>query len=110
MQRHSKLGFSLLVFSVLFALNATPTLARDISNEQRAASEARERYNAAVSNEASLSKQVAEQEKRVATEQARLKELQDKQAQNKGLIDSAKTDLDAKVQTLESVWEQRNKN
>ena len=110
MQSHSTFGFSWLVFSVLLTLNATPTLARDISNEQRAASEARERYNAAVSNEASLSKQVTEQEKRVATEQARLKELQDKQLQNKALIESAKIDLDAKVQTLESVWEERNKN
>ncbi|HOY71209.1 MAG TPA: hypothetical protein PL131_10665 [Methylotenera sp.] len=110
MQRYSPFSFSWLIFSVLFTLSATPTLARDISNEQRAASEARERYNAAVSNDASLSKQVAEQEKRVATEQARLKDLQDKQAQNKALVDSAKTDLDAKVQTLESVWEQRNKN
>lgn len=108
--RCSKYGFALIVLSMLFSISATSAMARDIGNEQRAASEARERYNLAVSNDASLSKQVAEQEKRVATEQAHLKELQDKQAQNKALIESAKTDLDAKVQTLESVWEDRNKN
>ncbi len=109
MQRHSTFGFSWLVFSVLLTLNATLTLARDISNEQRAASEARDTYNNAVAHEADLGKQIADQEKRVATEQARLKDLQDKQAANKSAVDNAKVDLEAKVQALEKAWPERNK-
>lgn len=93
----------------LFAL-ANPALARDISNEQRAASEARDRYNQTLADEASLTKQIADQEKRVATEQARLQDLQAKQVENKAAVENAKKDLDAKSEVLEKVWEERNKN
>lgn len=110
MQRFSISKILVFAFSVLLATSFTPSFARDISKEQRAASDARERYNAAVSDDATLSKQVADQEKRVATEQARLQELQEKQAQQKSTVENAKADLDAKVQILESVWEERNKN
>ncbi|MGB4812302.1 MAG: hypothetical protein WBP13_07470 [Methylophilaceae bacterium] len=107
MQHHSKV--KLVLFSLLLVTFALPSLARDISNEQRAASEARDRYNDATSNEAKLSKQVAEQEKRIAEDQSRLKELQDKLATNKSEAENAKADMDAKVEALERAWPDRNK-
>ncbi len=70
--------------------------ARDISAEQRAASNARDHYNETKSNDAALTKQIADQEQRVAAEQARLTELQNKQSANKAAYESAKADLDAK--------------
>ncbi len=85
-------------------------VARDISNEQRAASQARDRYNNAVANDKNLALQIAEQEKRVANEQARLNELRNKQTESKALLESTQLELDEKVKTLENAWGERNKN
>lgn len=98
-----------LSLGILIMTFSSTTVARDISNEQRAASEARDTYNNAITNERGLSQQIAEQKKRVATEQARLNDLQDKQAANKSAIESAKVDLEVKVQALEKAWPERNK-
>lgn len=98
----------LLLFSL--AVASTIVLARDISKEQRAASDARDVYNGAKSTDATLTQQIIEQEKRVASEQAHLKELQDKQMANKAALENAQIDLDAKVMTLEKVWNERNKH
>lgn len=106
MRQQLKWPYVLVLFSLIFS---TTTLARDISNEQRAASKARDTYNNAVAHEADLGKQIADQEKRVATEQARLKDLQDKQAANISAIENARVDLEAKVQALEKAWPERNK-
>jgi len=83
--------------------------ARDISNEQRAASDARDVYNQAKSVDNSLTQQIADQEKRVTAEQTRLDELKNKQLANKAALKNAEVDLNAKVMTLEKVWDERNK-
>lgn len=96
--------------SLCFCLTSGAVLARDISNEQRAASAARDRYNQAKSNNTRLAEQVSAQEKRVADEQARLKTLLDNQANAKNELQSAEADLETKVNALEKVWDERNKN
>ena len=96
--------------SLCLFLAASAVFARDISNEQRAASEARERYNQAKSNNAKLAEQVSAQEKRVTDEQARLKTLQENQAKANTELQSAEADLETKVNALEKVWDERNKN
>jgi len=93
--------------SLTFAVNMA--FARDISNEQRAASDARDVYNQAKSVDNSLTQQIADQEKRVTAEQTRLDELKNKQLANKAALKNAEVDLNAKVITLEKVWDERNK-
>ncbi len=95
--------------SLCLFLAASAVFARDISNEQRAAAEARDRYNQAKSNNAKLAEQVSTQEKRVTDEQARLKTLQENQAKANTELQSAEADLEAKVNALEKVWDERNK-
>lgn len=99
-----------LVMLIGLMMASNETLARDISHEQRAASDARDAYNRAKSTDDALTQQIAEQEKRVASEQAHLKALQDKQMANKATLENAQIDLDAKVMTLEKVWNERNKH
>ena len=99
---------TLMLISLLLASNAA--VARDISYEQRAASNAREVYNQAKSTDNALSLQITEQEKRVAAEQVRLRALQDQQMTNKAALENAQIDLDAKVIALENAWNERNKH
>jgi Flp pilus assembly protein TadB len=98
---------ALVLASLTFAVNMA--FARDISNEQRAASDARDVYNQAKSVDNSLTQQIADQEKRVTAEQTRLDELKNKQLANKAALKNAEVDLNAKVMTLEKVWDERNK-
>jgi hypothetical protein len=89
-----------------FAINS---YARDISNEQRNASKAREVYNQEKWNYETLSAQIKAQEKRIAEEQERLEELKLKQSKAKSNADASKSDLDAKSQILDQAWSERNK-
>ena len=97
-----------MLISLLLASNAA--VSRDISHEQRAASNAREVYNQAKSTDNALTLQITEQEKRVAAEQVRLRALQDQQMTNKAALENAQIDLDAKVIALENAWNERNKH
>ena len=98
--------FLLIVLSAVISSNV---LARDIGVEQRAASAARDEYNQAKSDVADNAQKIGAQEKRVADEQARLKELQDNQNATNARLEKAKSDLDAKEKALEQVWPERNK-
>ena len=98
--------FLFIGLSVAVSGNA---LARDIGVEQRAASTARDEYNQAKSDAADNVQKISAQEKRVADEQARLKQLQDNQTATNTRLEKAKTDLDAKEKALEQVWGERNK-
>ena len=98
--------FLFIGLSVAVSSNA---LARDIGVEQRAASTARDEYNQAKSDAADNVQKISAQEKRVADEQARLKQLQDNQTATNTRLEKAKTDLDAKEKALEQVWDERNK-
>ena len=98
--------FLFIGLSIAVSSNA---LARDIGVEQRAASTARDEYNQAKSDVADNVQKISAQEKRVADEQARLKQLQDNQTATNTRLEKAKTDLDAKEKALEQVWGERNK-
>ena len=98
--------FLLIGLSVAISSNA---LARDIGVEQRAASAARDEYNQAKSDAADNLQKISTQEKRVADEQARLKQLQDNQTATNARLEKAKADLEAKEKVLEQAWLERNK-
>ncbi len=98
--------FLLLGLSMTISSTA---LARDIGVEQRAASVARDEYNQAKSDAADNVQKISAQEKRVADEQTRLKQLQDNQTATNARLEKAKADLDAKEKALEQVWPERNK-
>ena len=93
--------FLFICLSIVASHNA---LARDIGVEQRAASAARDEYNQAKSDAADNTQSISAQEKRVADEQARLKQLQDNQAGGNTRLEKAKADLEAKEKMLEKAW------
>ena len=101
------MSFLLMAFSLL-SMPST-VLARDIGSEQRATSAARDEYNQAKTDAVSNSQRISAQEKRVADEQARLKQLQDNQAAANTRLEKAKADLEAKEKLLEQAWAERNK-
>jgi dsDNA-specific endonuclease/ATPase MutS2 len=98
--------FLLIGLSIAASSNA---LARDIGVEQRATAAARDEYNQAKTDAADNAQKISAQEKRVADEQARLKQMQDNQAAANTRLEKAKADLEAKEKMLEKAWEERNK-
>ena len=108
----SQQSFKQFIPFLLIALSvatSSTALARDIGVEQRAASAARDEYNQAKSDAADNVQKISAQEKRVADEQARLKQLQDNQTAANARLDKAKADLEAKEKALEKAWDERNK-
>ncbi len=98
---------SLLIAALLCSLS-TVTLARDISNEQRNAYEARQVFNKKKSNHQNLLTRISQQEKRVSEEQERLSKLRDQEAAAKNELEQARINLDNKTNALNAVWDQRN--
>ena len=108
----SQQSFKQFIPFLLIALSvgiSSTALARDIGVEQRAASAARDEYNQAKSDAADNVQKISAQEKRVADEQARLKQLQDNQTAANARLEKAKADLEVKEKALEQVWPERNK-
>ena len=93
----------------MFVLTSLHVYARDITHEQQAAYDSREHYTDAVSDYEDSGKKVEAQKKLLVREQAKLKELQDKQVAAQKEVDNAKADMDAKTKTLDEAWEQRDK-
>jgi len=98
-----------LLCVALLCICSTVVSAKDISNEQRNAYEARETYNKKKSAHADLVKRISQQEKRLVEEQARLDKLKAEEQSAKAAVDQAKTDLENKVDALNAVWHLRNK-
>lgn len=98
--------FLFIGLSIVASSNA---LARDIGVEQRATAAARDEYNKAKTDVADNTQKISAQEKRVAGEQARLKQLQDNQAAANTRLDKAKADFEVKEKMLEKAWEERSK-
>ncbi|MFW5432616.1 MAG: hypothetical protein ACKE5M_05060 [Methylophilaceae bacterium] len=96
------------LIAISFCLLPSQAMAKDISNEQRNAYEARQQYNKNESNHRDLLKKISRQEKRVADEQARLNELQGEEVSAANKVNQSKVNLDAKVQKLNEVWDLRN--
>lgn len=104
--------FKQCFYIVLVGLSVTVSssaCARDIGVEQRATSAARDEYNQAKSEVADNSHNIVAQEKRVADEQARLKQLQNNQATANTRLEKAKANLEIKEKALEKIWEERNR-
>jgi hypothetical protein len=98
------------ILFLLLGLTLSSSLpARDISSEQRSASAARKQYDEANSECDAATQRLTEQEKFVVQEQARLKELQDKQRDAKINLEKAKSELDIRDKALNDVWEDRDK-
>ena len=97
-------GWVLLALGASFAVQA-----RDISVEQKAASQAQDAYAKARADYDSVSKQVEAQEKFVAEQQARLETLKEQQATALATREKAKVNMEAKEKILNEVWDQRNK-
>ena len=98
--------FLFIGLSIAISSNAS---ARDIGVEQRATSAARNEYNQAKSDAANNTQNISAQEKRVAGEQIRLKQLQGNQTATNARLEKAKADLEAKEKVLEQVWPERDK-
>jgi len=98
-----------LVFIIFALFVSLPALARDITHEQQAAYDARLRLEDANSDYEDAIKQVEKQNKLLVREQAKLKELQDKQAAAQKALENAKVDKEEKDKILNEVWEQRDK-
>jgi septal ring factor EnvC (AmiA/AmiB activator) len=101
-----KLILPLLLLSLSFTLPAT---ARDISMEQTSASDARNEMENAQADYDEATQRISNQEKRVAQDQALLKEQQEKQAAAKIRLENAKVELDKKLQVLNKAWEVRDR-
>jgi septal ring factor EnvC (AmiA/AmiB activator) len=101
-----KLILPLLLLSFSFTL---PAVARDISMEQTSASAARNEMENAQADYNEATQRISDQEKRVAQDQALLKEQQEKQAAAKIRLENAKVDLDKKLQVLDKAWEVRDR-
>ncbi len=97
-----------LFFGLSIAISSN-AIARDIGNEQRTTAAARDEYNQAKADAADNEQKISAQEKRVADEQAHLKQLQDNQAADNTRLEKAKADLEAKEILLEKAWEDRSK-
>jgi uncharacterized protein YlxW (UPF0749 family) len=101
-----KLILPLLLLSLSFTLPAT---ARDISMEQTSASDARNEMENAQADYDEATQRISNLEKRVAQDQALLKEQQEKQAAAKIRLENAKVELDKKLQVLNKAWEVRDR-
>lgn len=99
----------LIILWICATLAPQALLARNISAEQNAASQAQDDYNKARADYGSVSKQVEAQEKFVAEQQARLATLKEKQATALAAREKAKANMEAKEKILNEVWDQRNK-
>ncbi len=103
-------NFSVQYYLVITALLFTVpiAIAKDISNAQRDAYEARETFNDNKSNYKNISTRLTQQQKRVAEEQKKLEQLISEQATAKSKLDESKVDLDRKVKILNEAWGSRN--
>lgn len=97
-----------LSLAALFSLSTCPVNAKDITNEQRNAYEARNLYNKNKSNHENLLTRISQQEKRIAEEQTKLNKLKAEEATAKTELDQSKADLEAKTKALDEVWDLRN--
>lgn len=103
----------LLMIKLLVALAATsiaPAIAeaKDITNEQRQAYEARKRYIDNKSDYEKLLRNISKQEEHVAEEQEKLEQLKKDEVAAKAKLEQSKADLEVKNQQLNDVWDSRH--
>lgn len=103
----------LLLIKLLIAIGITSILpnlamAKDITNEQRQAYQARERYQDNKSNHEKLLQRISRQESRITKEQEKLDQMKKDEVAAITELEQSKADLDAKTQTLNDVWDSRH--
>lgn len=99
---------SACLMTLTLSLSALPASAKNISQEQNDAYQARETYHQNKSKLQSLTGSIAQQEVRVANEQAKLDALKAEQTAAQHALTQSKADLDAKVERLNAVWDERD--
>lgn len=100
----------LMLTLLLLGLGLASTVsARDITMEQTSASAARNEMENAQADYDEVTQRISDQEKRIAQDQAFLKEQQEKQAAAKIRLENAKIELDKKLQVLDKAWEVRDR-
>ena len=104
MQFTSKLSLLLLCMAL-----PAPSWANDITTLQYSVTAAEDELSAARTDYGTLGKLVQDQEKRFAQEQARLKDLQQKQAKAKERLDQAQIKVDQEQKALDRAWEKGKK-
>ena len=98
----------LLMAIISLCLISPFAAAKDITTEQRNAYDARKAYNNNKSAHENLLTRIADQEKRVSDEQARLNQLKADEVAAKAKLDQSKNNLDEQVRILNDVWELRD--
>jgi septal ring factor EnvC (AmiA/AmiB activator) len=98
----------LILFTLCLAASAS-THAKDITNQQRNAYEARQEYHQNKSDYESLESQISQQEKYLADQQRKLDKLNADKERVKAKLDQSKKRLDAEVKALNQLWDQRDK-
>lgn len=101
------LMIKLLVTLTVASVVPSIAVAKDITNEQRQAYQARERYNDNKSDYENLLRRIAKQEKHLIEEQEKLNQLKKDEVAAKLELEQSKADLDAKTQRLNEVWDSR---
>lgn len=98
----------LILFTLCLTVSAS-IHAKDITNQQRNAYEARQEYNQNKFDYESLESQISQQEKYLAEQQRKLNKLNADKERVKAKLDQSKQNLDEKVKALNQVWELRDK-
>lgn len=83
-------------------------IAKDITNEQRQAYEARERFNDTKSKHEKLLRKISKQEERITKEQEKLSQMINEEAAAKIEVEQSRANLEAKTQQLNDVWDSRH--
>lgn len=89
---------------LLGLLCAHPAMSRDVGVEQYNVSAAEHEYEEAQTGLEDVNARVRAQEKRIADEQARLKELQKEQVAARARVAKARNDLEQKQKALDRAW------
>ena len=105
--KQSSIGSTLLV-TLSLCLLAPFAIAKDITNEQRNAYDARTQYNEDKSHYENLLKRISQQETRIAEAQEKLNQLKAEEVEAKTALEKSKANLEIKTKALNDVWDSRN--
>ena len=98
----------ILILLSLCLIVSVSSHAKDITNQQRNAYEARQEYNQNKSDYESLLVQISEQERYLAKQQQKLDQLNADKVSAKEKLDQSKQRLDAEVKALNRAWDERD--
>lgn len=104
MIKHKLIQCLPIVLLGLISFSSTLVVARDVATEQYAASEARNNYDQAKADYDATTVMVSDQKKRIAQDQAILKERQNKQAMVKSQLVKAQALLNKRQSELNNAW------